>query len=178
MSLIIETGDGLPDADSFVSVPDCADYAASHGLQFPVDSPPNAAEAALRRATAWIDGAFRGRYPGRRRNGRGQALEWPRTGARDAEGNSIPADEVPAEIIRACCEAAIRELSSPGSLSPDVTPGERISQASVTGAVSVTYSSSRGVADMRPVATVIDDILSSLIGSRPGNSSTRILARA
>ena len=165
MPLIVEDGTGLPDADSYVSVTDCEAYATARGMTFSA-SPADDAEAALRRATAWVDGSFRARFPGRRRNGRGQALEWPRIGAEDQEGNAIADNEIPVEIVQATCEAAIRELAAPGALSPDVVMAQTLKSASVDGAVSVTYAGGGGVDGQRPIATVIDDILSSLIGSR------------
>jgi hypothetical protein len=177
MALIVEDGTGKPNADSYASVADCAHYADLHGLTFPVESPEDAQEAALRRATTWLDATYQDRFPGRRRNGRSQSLAWPRIGAIDAEGNQIADDEVPDEIARACCEAAIRELATPGSLTPDVTPGEIIRQAAVTGAVSVTYASG-GVDGQVPVVTAIDNIMASLIGSRPGSTAVSMLARA
>lgn len=176
--LIVEDGSGLPNAESYVSVDDCGLYAAAHGLPFDVGSPETDAEAALRRATTWIDATYRDRFTGRRRNGRQQALEWPRVNATDAEGNAIANDEIPSEIIAATCEAAIRELATPGALAPDVTPGEIIKQASVTGAVSVTYASGSGVDSQLPVVTAIDNILGSLIGSRPGSATVSFLGRA
>lgn len=178
MALIVESGDGLPDAESYVSVSDAAIYAAAHGLPFLVGSPESDAEAALRRATTWLDANYRQRFSGRRRNGRGQALEWPRVGASDAEDNEIADDEVPDEIVKACIEAAIRELATPGALSPDVTPNSVIASASVSGAVSVTYASGKGVDGQRPVSTVIDDILGSLIGARPGSATVGFVSRA
>lgn len=42
-----------------------------------------------------------------------------RLSRRAPECNAIPATEVPIEIIHATYEAALRELASPGSLSPD-----------------------------------------------------------
>lgn len=165
MTIVVEDGTGLPNAESYVSVADCVAYAVSRGLSF-AESPPDDAEAALRRATTWIDGQFGARFTGRKTNGRAQALQWPRTDATDADGFDIASDEVPDEIIRATCEAAIRELATPGALSPDVKAGEIIAGASVSGAVSVQYATGAGIDGQRPISTVIDDILAGLIGAR------------
>ena len=166
MALEVEDGTGKSNAESYSSVADCTAYAVARGLSFSA-SPEEDAEAALRRATAWLDGTYRARFTGQRSNGRDQALQWPRTDATDAEGNDIASDEIPVEIVQATCEAAVRELATPGALSPDVVPGQVIASAAVTGAVSVTYAGGGlGVDGQRTVATVIDDILSSLIGAR------------
>lgn len=164
MSLVIEDGAGNPLAESYVSAEDCAAYAVSHGLVFINDA---SGDSALRRATTWLDGTYRPRFPGIRAHGRNQALQWPRSGATDADGNQIAIDEIPREIIAAACEAAIREYATPGALSPDVTLGEIITSASVTGAVSVQYKAEGGIEGQRPIATVIDDILAPLLGNRP-----------
>jgi hypothetical protein len=124
MALIVETGSGLATAESYVSVADAAEYAAARGLTFPA-TPEAAAEQALRRATTWLDGRYRGSFPGSRTNRREQALEWPRINAydRSCPPEYIEKNEIPVEIVNATIEAAIRELKIPGSLSPDVTPG-------------------------------------------------------
>lgn len=164
MALIVEDGSGLANAESYVSVSDAVAYASARGLTFTA-SPAAPAEAALRRATEWLDGTYRNRFPGYRTNGRAQALEWPRTGACDREGNEIASDEIPVEIIHATIEAAVRELASAGSLSPDIVPGKVKKRVRVEGAVEVEYAVGSGSAyEQRPVVAVIDAILSSLLG--------------
>jgi hypothetical protein len=169
MPLIVEDGSGKPDAESYVSVSDCASYATARGLTFPVEPAANA-EAALRRGTSWLDATYRGSFPGRRKNGRAQALEWPRV---DAWDNTCPPepisdDEIPVEIVHACCEAAIRELAAPGSLTPDVIPG-KIKKSAKVGDIGVEYAIGAGtVGEQRPISTVIDGILSSLISISRG----------
>jgi hypothetical protein len=164
MALSVETGSGSASSDSYVSVSDAVTYAASRGLTFPA-SPADKAEQALRRATAWLDGRYRSRFPGQRKNGRDQALEWPRVYADDRDGNEIASDEVPVEIVNATIEAAVREMASPGGLSPDVTPG-KVKKSAKVGDIAVEYAVTSGNAyDQRPVVSVIDGILSCLLGS-------------
>lgn len=177
MPLVVEDGSVVDGAESYVSVIDAAAYAESRGLAFQ-PSPEASAEAALRRATTWLDATYRSRFTGRRRNGRAQSLEWPRIDAEDAEGNAISDEEVPVEIVHACCEAAVRELANPGALSPDVTLGRVMKSASVDGAVSVEFMAVGGVEGQRPIASVIDDILGSLIGQRPGTTRVTFFGRA
>lgn len=170
MALVVETGEGLANAESYASIADIAAYATARGLTFAITGGSNAtdAEAAARRATVWLDATFRARFPGRKANGRGQALEWPRVDAYDATGEAIASDEVPAEIISALCEAAIREKASPGSLSPDVTPGKIQKRVKVEGAVEVEYAGSGSAASLVPVLSVVDGILTSLLASTGG----------
>lgn len=161
MSLTVEDGTGRPNADSYVSVDDATAYHAargntgwatagsSDGGQSPASFA--AQEAALRRATTFIDATYRGRFPGYPLKGRAQALEWPRSGAYVVvpdngrsegllyHGNreyafvdgiyQIPTNQVPREINAAVCEAALRELVKPGSLAPDLKRGGAIKSA-------------------------------------------------
>lgn len=162
MTLNVETGSGSASSESYAAVADIAAYAVKLGKDF-ADSPAGPAEASARRATARLDAKYRSRFPGCRTNGRNQSLEWPRSGAFDAECNAIASDEIPQEIIDACCELAIIELADPGSLSPTVTPGQ-IEKRIKVDTIEIEYAgASASVYDQRPVPTVVDDILSSLL---------------
>ena len=139
-----------------------------------VDSPADAAEAALIRASVWLDGAYGHRWPGTKTDGE-QYLAWPRTGATDYEGFAIADDVVPRAIEHATYEAALRELTTPGSLSPDYTPAQGVKSETV-GPISVTYRDGLGL-QVRPIASVVDDILAGLIGRR-SSVGTVMLKRA
>lgn len=165
MALIVEDGSGLANADSYVSLADASTMATALGLVFAISGSDEAlAEQALRRATLWLDATYRSRFGGWKRRYRQQALEWPRQGAYDnaVVPQLIPEDEVPAEIVRATVIAAAREKASPGSLSPDVTPGE-ITKRLKVGSYEEEYFGAGGVADQRPVVSMVDDVLGSLL---------------
>jgi hypothetical protein len=161
MALVVEDGTGLSTAESYVSVADAATYASNHGLTFAA-SPEAAAEQALRRATQWLDATYGSQFPGTRTNGRSQALQWPRTDATDVEGEEIASDEIPVEIINATIEAAIRELATPGTLTPDLKRGGSIKRVKA-GSVEVEYGAG---ATAMTLFTKIDAVLSSLIEKR------------
>ena len=79
MALTVETGSGSATADAFVSVADCDTYCEARGLTDwtgAEDSPASIKEAAIRRATAHLSGAYA--WKGARTKGREQALAWPR----------------------------------------------------------------------------------------------------
>lgn len=160
MTLIVEDGSGKPNAESYVSVENAVVYAAARGLTFPA-SPADAAEQALRRATVWIDNAYRTRFPGQRKLFRKQALEWPRVAVVDMNGFPIADDEIPQEIFYATCEAAVRELANPGSMAPDLERGGNI-QMLKAGSVEIQYGAG---ATATTVFQQIDGILASLIGA-------------
>lgn len=136
-------------------------------------------EAALQRATDYIDGRYRmqtaggcwvSMFRGKRTDGRAQDLEWPRTGATDSEGNEIPDNEVPIEVEHASYEAALLELTNPGSLSPVFVASQQVTREKV-GPVEVQYFDTSKIDGAqppnRPVVPAIDDILSGLICDKP-----------
>lgn len=137
-----------------------------------------AKNAALQRATDYIDGRYRymtaggcwmSMFRGKRTAGRAQDLEWPRTGATDSEGNEIPDDEVPVEVEHATYEAALLELLDPGSLSPVFVAAQQVTREKV-GPIEVAYSDAQGGGAMppnRPMVPAIDDILAGLICDKP-----------
>lgn len=178
MTLIVEDGTARPNADSYVSAADCSTYAAARGLTF--DPAADGAEPALRRATAFIDGVYRSRFPGYPVQLGVQALEWPRIGAYikvpdlgreeaflySAQGYEyigglyyVPSNVVPRQVITATCEAACREFAEPGVLAPDLERGNAV-QRIQAGSVSIQYGANA------PATTsfqVIDLALASLL---------------
>lgn len=163
MTLNVEDGTGKTDSDAYVSLEDCSAYTQARGLSFPT-SPAGPAEAAIIRATAAIDATYRSRFSGEKVNGRQQALEWPRKNATDASGSNIDTDEVPFEIVEATCEAAVRELATPGAMMPDLERGEQIKSLQA-GSVAIEYGSN---ASAQTTFSLIDGILSGLIGGGNG----------
>lgn len=76
-------------------------------------------------------------------------------------------DAAPSEVKYAIIEGAKRELIEPGSLNPDVTLGKIKTRVRVEGAVDVTYAdtSAHGVDGMKPVVSIIDDLLAPFVKS-------------
>lgn len=178
MALIVEDGTGKPDAESYVSVAGAGAYAAARGLIFPIATGPEiaSAEQALRRATEWLDAKYGGRFGGTWAV-TGQGLAWPRFDA-VYRGAFIPITTIPLQIVAATVQAAVRELASAGSLSPDVTPGKIKKRVKVEGAVEVEYAvGSAGVASQTPVVSIIDGILAGLIAT-PGTAYSGRAVRA
>jgi len=172
MTLTVEDGTGYIDSDAYISLEDADTYHSSRGNEAWDEGDEETKETAIRRATTYIDGFYRGKFVGYRVNGRSQGLEWPRNEAYDTEGEWIANDELPVEIIQATAEAALRELATPRSLSPDINTGERITQQTV-GPISTTYADS---GSQRTQRTAIDEILRPLLIN--GGSMTQFLLRA
>ncbi len=184
MPLIVEDGTGLESAESYDTIENIAAYAVKVGKSFPItgsDGPATAAaiaaaEAAARRATAWIDGEYRSRFQGAPTTAE-QALEWPRSGVM-YRGTELPEDIIHRKIKEATAEAAIRELANPGALSPDVIPGAIKTRVRVEGAVDVTYAEGAGAEGQIPVIKTIGDLLADFLKPKQGNTLVGFAARA
>ncbi|SRR6266700_2349640 len=183
MGIVVEDGTGLPNANSYVSEATLETYCADRAITIPDGD----ADAALIRATQYIEGNYRGRWPGRPAKYRGlQSLSWPRYGAYIADGSRIEdyrtrvqltgayADvgyappfyyilptEIPIELVQATCEAAIRELIQPGYLLPDLTASNI--KAERAGDTEFEYFGGYGLV---PLVTAINSILAPLLLSR------------
>jgi hypothetical protein len=157
--MIVEDGTGRADAESYVSVADATDYFTRFGNPAWSGEVPDL-EAALRRATQYIDAEYR--FKGCKLNDT-QALQWPRDGQTMAcFGLSWP---VP-QLQQACAELAVRSLS--GSLYTDQSDAAVKSES--IGPISVTYASSSNSGQTRYV--IADDLLAAFTMS--GRNSVRI----
>ncbi|HEX5126495.1 MAG TPA: DnaT-like ssDNA-binding protein [Rhodocyclaceae bacterium] len=123
MSLITEDGTGRADAESFASLAAADAYHASRGNVAWAGALTADKENALRRATDYIGQEYRTKWKGRRTT-MTQALDWPRYEVKlDDVGFGryaayVQPTIVPAQVVQACCELAIRALSGP--LAPDL----------------------------------------------------------
>lgn len=136
-----------------------------------------AKQAALIRASAYIDGRYRklltsgvwvSLFPGYKTEGRAQSLEWPRTDAADYEGHPLASDEAPVEVERATYEAALRELVAPGSLSPDYIASQTIKREKV-GPLETEFAVGNGAdaaGSVRPVISTIDEMIAPVLVAR------------
>ncbi len=131
MTLIVEDGTGLADAESFCSVADADTYHSNRGSSLWETLLEEEKEQALRRATDYMEQAYGDSWAGYR-YGAVQALSWPRYNvpykdlARDGRlyypetygAGYYPVDAVPVAVVRACAELALRAAS--GELAPDI----------------------------------------------------------
>lgn len=171
MALVVEDGSGKADADAYVSVDAVSKYAASRNRDWSPDS-DDAAEAAVRVATSYVDSTYRAGFQGYQTYGRNQALCWPRAYV-TVDGYYVDSQAVPRELVKAVCEAAIRELASPGCLTPDVQPGTNITSLTAD-TVSVQFSGDGMSA--YPVFLDVDNAVAPLLNNAGSVSGT--VARA
>src|SRR6056297_907716 len=127
-------------------------------------------EEALLRASEYIDYQFRSDFPGYPTDLRDQTREWPRAWAYDIYFSDIPNTEVPVEVLNATYEAALRELSSPGSLLPDFTPNQQAKREKV-GPIEVEYTGPVGPESAKPILTIVRGILQPIL-TGPASASS------
>lgn len=182
-----EDGTGLPDSNSFASLPEAETYVVDRGLPDAswVDLDDEVKQGALVKATDFLVQKYRLRWKGIRVKFE-QALDWPRagvqtedyfepdTGARESlifNGLAfmVPDNIVPPDIKKATIELAIR--AAVGDLAPDLARGGQVVSETV-GEISVTYSESA------PANTTYQTVNGWLRPYLKGSSSRRKLSRA
>ena len=118
-TVVVETGAGLPDADSYLSVQEAIQYHTARGnLAWLRLTTLEARDIALRLATDYLRQEYSGLWKGCKTHAH-QRLDWPREGV-CVDGFDVPADSVPEAVRHGCAELALRVLQGP--LSPDLKP--------------------------------------------------------
>jgi hypothetical protein len=159
MSLVVEDGTGRADAESYLSVTDATAYHAKFGNVWQ-DADTSKLEAALRRATQYIDAAYR--FRGCKLNS-AQTLQWPRDAYTMASASLVwPV----ARIQQACAELALRALTA----SLYVDQADTAVKSESVGPISVTYADAQNGGQVR--FAVVDDLLAPFTGG--GRNSLRI----
>lgn len=169
MSLTVETGSGSATAESYASV------AAADAYWLVRDNPEGwsgeeattgVKEAALRKATQFIDATYQRRWRGVRTN-EIQALAWPRSNVEDVDGYTIASNAMPTKLLEATFEAALLHITETDGLMPDVDQRgigrERVRVGPIEEDITFV-----GESDGQPVFTLVERLLSGLIisGSR------------
>lgn len=101
MALTKEDGTIVAGANAYANAADADTYQADRGRQAWADAIATVKDAALVRATEYIEGRFALRFAGSP-VGDVQTLSWPRTGVVYARtGNDFPINQVPADVVNA-----------------------------------------------------------------------------
>ena len=141
MTLTVEDGTALANAESYLSVAAADAYHTSRGTAEAswVGLDADIKEQCLRRATDYMLQTYRGRWKGYLVKPQTQALDWPRYQVYpDASFvYAIASNSVPPEVTRACAELAMR--ANVASLTTDVVAQGEVTSETV-GPISVTYS--------------------------------------
>jgi hypothetical protein len=137
MTIIVEDGSQVANAESYTSVAEADAYHTARGNETTwTDLDVEVKEQALRKATDYMVQAYSLRWKGYRM-GEIQALDWPRGYVYKREtitsNGFVPNNVVPDQVKHACAELAFRALSGP--LLPDLSQGvlmERIGPIETT----------------------------------------------
>ena len=171
MALVVEDGTAKTDANGFISMAYFKAYCDARGHDYSAYS-DTLIEQGIVRATAFLSDSYKWageRVKGRSAIGGGQALAWPRWDVVDDDGYSVPSDSVPDEIERATAEVTRRELVTPGAMTPDYTPSDRVKMERF-GPVTFEYDLSRTDAEsVRPVLLVVRDLIGPLLATGGGS---------
>lgn len=175
MALIVETGSGASNSESYASVSDADTYLAARGMTNWATMSTAEKEQALRRATDYMQQAYRDRWKGTR-VGTTQALDWPRSlvPVKDVAGSYygyVPSyyseTAIPSEVKNACIAVALKAAA--GDLAPDIEPQ---TTSETVGPISVTYAAgSRQTVKYQS----IDNMLTMLLKDGGGGATVNII---
>jgi hypothetical protein len=165
MSLITEDGTGLSTAESYLSVSDADTYWSNRSNTTWSAATTPAREAALRKATEYLDATFR--WVGTIASTT-QALGWPRTGAYDHEARHL-VDEVPTLVENATAELALEALSA--ELLVTVSRNDRASRVKA-GSVEVEFEP--GVSTQKAFDRA-ERMLTPIVTARVGSGSVSLV---
>lgn len=162
MALIVEDGTGLADAESYLSLPAADAYHLAFGNTAWNSATDAAKEAALRRATQYLDSHYQ--FSGEPLTTT-QALSWPRV-LPDLPG---PRWAWPVKRVQdSCAELALRALS--GALTAD--QGSAQVKSEEVGPIKTEYFQS--AQDGQTSYVLVDDLLRGLLRAGGGSLSLRL----
>jgi hypothetical protein len=106
MAFVVETGAGVPNANSYASVSAADGYVADRGIEGWATLSNTAKEQALIKATDYLEATYRDAFKGYR-IAAAQTLSWPRSNV-IVDGFLLDANIVPTPVINSCIEMALR----------------------------------------------------------------------
>lgn len=162
MALIIETGTGLPNSNSYATVEELSAYAADRLEELPVDGK----EALLLRAMDYLEQFVdKPRYKGTRKSAE-QALLWPRIGVY-IDGFPLAIDRIPTLLKRAQMQLALEAVDYDLMPSSD---GYAVAKETVD-VIAVEYATggrlSGATLAAQPIFPKVDALLNGLLESAP-----------
>lgn len=155
MALIVESGTGASDSESYISVVDADTYFSNRGNTTWTALTTAVKEQSLRKATDFMGQLYRERWSGLRVKAT-QALDWPRYDVpRRDYGDYYESTIVPTEVKNACAELAYKASSE--TLAPDL--GVPVTSKTV-GPISITYAAG---ARQHKVYRAVENLLAPLL---------------
>ena len=129
-TMVVETGGGLSNANSYSSIVDADTYHETrlHNTTWTSMSSDTQKEMSLMWATRILDEEMN--WYGSKYS-EGQALRWPRSGVVDPDGYSIGSEEIPSFLINATAELAMHLVDSDRSEDPGTIGFSEIQAGSI-----------------------------------------------
>ena len=116
MALVVQNDTGSQaGANAYISVDEFKAYHDDRGNDYSIAADDTAIEYAIIKATDYLDQRFN--FVGKKRLGREQTTEWPRSNAWDKDRYYIT--DLPVEVKDACAEYALRAISAVLNPDPD-----------------------------------------------------------
>lgn len=150
MAFVVETGEVVPGANSFVSLAEANSFHADRG-NTAWSGDDNVKEAALIKATDYIEQTYSHRWCGEPVYPH-QDLSWPRENVL-----GIASDEIPVKLKQAVCTLALEALTT--DLNPALARGGLVKREKVD-VIEVEYMDGAGAETKRPA---IDGLLRGLL---------------
>lgn len=161
ITIVVEDGSGVTNANSYVSVADARIYASNRGVELPLDDDELA--AMLIRSTDYLE-AQACRFQGKPTSTT-QALQWPRTGVFLNE-DEVPSNVIPKSLIAAQVQLAMA-INAGFDLQPNVSPQDYVTREKV-GPIETEYADPLSVGIM-PTFTAANALLAPLFGECASN---------
>ncbi len=166
MTLIVEDGSIVPNANSYTSLVDARAYLSSMGYELNADD--TIAEQQLIKGFNYVN-SFESQYQGCRVSPI-QTGSFPRSNVY-INGFPLASDSIPTQLIQAQSLAAYEENKESGSLFPSGS-NQTITSEEVVGAIKVSYADN-GLDSNAKSFGFIDSLLGALFGSY-GSANNRV----
>lgn len=166
ITIIVEDGSNVANANSYLSVPQVTEYAGNRGVDLS-DSSEDEIAALLIKGMDYLE-AKECEFQGYRTYD-DQALSWPRTGV-VLNCKEYPGDSIPAQLKGALAQLVMAQEAGI-DIAPNVSSDDYIVGAKV-GPLSVTLAdpSKIGSGDLSPTMTAVDALLKPLFGTCESSS--------
>ncbi len=168
VTFIVETGAGLSDATSYLSVADADQIIEDYGLAWPSGYTDDQKKVALNSGTRYLDTKYNGAWKGYKGSA-DQALAWPRADVIDTDGWVVPSDEIPEPLEQATVEVATYAAEN-GSSFPDLDNPGALKRKKIKIDVIEIDTEYLGGNSGTEVASKVDAILAGYIHGRGANA--------
>lgn len=172
ITLVVEDGSIVPNANTYVEVADLEAYAEARGAALPVDE--EAKKVLLIKAMDYLE-SRRSEYKGSRVSG-AQPLAWPRSGVVLYAGeDELPSTTLPVDLLRA--QSALAIISQTVDLLPTVGADVRGVKREKIGPIETEYfgMGADGSSLTSPILSSVDALLAVLLDEDSGGFSLTVM---